>query len=125
MFWHAHVSIVAWTAPSSYQTDISAAICGEIKFSRKKPELEVMHSGKYLSVVESGKVVVCLKKALNASRPSEHPSIMGEMSKRLGGIIGCKYKISSCHLNGLPDGSKNGSTLYYRGETHGYVVHLH
>ena len=27
------------------------------------------------------------------------------MSKRLGGIIGCKYKISSWHLNGFPYGS--------------------
>ena len=26
------------------------------------------------------------------------------MSKRLvGGVIGCKYKTSSCHLNGFPD----------------------
>ena len=27
------------------------------------------------------------------------------MSKRLGGIIGCKYKTSSWHLNGFPYGS--------------------
>ena len=27
------------------------------------------------------------------------------MSKRLGGIIGCKDQISSWHLNGFPDGS--------------------
>ena len=27
------------------------------------------------------------------------------MSKRLGGIIGCKYKTSSWHLNGFPDDS--------------------
>ena len=27
------------------------------------------------------------------------------MSKRLGGIIGCKYKTSSWYLNGFPDGS--------------------
>ena len=26
------------------------------------------------------------------------------MSKRLGGIIGCKYKTSPWHLNGFPDG---------------------
>ena len=32
----------------------------------------------------------------NASRPSEHPPVMGEkISKRLGRIIGCKYKTSS------------------------------
>ena len=46
----------------------------------------------------------CLKKNLNASRPSEHPSVRGgkKMSKRLGGTIGCKYKTSSWHLNGFP-----------------------
>ena len=27
------------------------------------------------------------------------------MSKRLGGIKGCKYKTSSWHLNGFPDGN--------------------
>ena len=33
----------------------------------------------------------CLKKNLNASRPSQYPSVRGEnVSKRLGGIIGCK-----------------------------------
>ena len=32
------------------------------------------------------------------------------MSKRLGGIIGCKYKTSSWHLNGFPYGSNIGST---------------
>ena len=32
-------------------------------------------------------------------RPSEHPRVRGEkMSKRLGGIKGCKYKTSSWHL---------------------------
>ena len=33
------------------------------------------------------------KKNQNAPRPSEHPPVRGEqMSKRLGGIKGCKYK---------------------------------
>ena len=40
----------------------------------------------------------------------------GEMSKRLGGIIGCKYKTSSWHVNGFPDGSNIGSTVYHVGE---------
>ena len=36
-----------------------------------------------------------LKKNQNTPRPSEHPPVMGEkMSKRLGGIKGCKYKTS-------------------------------
>ena len=44
-----------------------------------------------------------LKKNQNAPRPSEHPPVRGEKtSKRLGGIIGCKYKTSSWHLNGFP-----------------------
>ena len=33
------------------------------------------------------------------------------MAKRLGGIIGCKYKPSSWHSNGFPDGSNIGSTV--------------
>ena len=45
----------------------------------------------------------CLKKNQNAPRPSEHPPVRGGgMSKRLGGIKGCKYKTSSWHLNGSP-----------------------
>ena len=51
------------------------------------------------------------KKNLNASRSSEHPSQGEKMSKRVGGIIGCKYKTSSWHLNGFPDGSNIGSTV--------------
>ena len=56
----------------------------------------------------------CLKKNQNAPRPSEHPPvIMGKkMSKRLGGIKGCKYKTSSWHLNRfLPDADNIGSTV--------------
>ena len=40
------------------------------------------------------------------------PSAVREkMSKRLGGIKGCKYKTSSWHINGFPDGSHDGSTV--------------
>ena len=54
----------------------------------------------------------CLKKHQNAPRSSEHPPVKGEnMSKRLGGIKGCKYKTSSWHFNGFPDGNNIGSTL--------------
>ena len=49
----------------------------------------------------------CLKKKQNAPRPSEHK----KMSKRLGGIKDCKYKTSSWHLNGFPDGNNIGSTV--------------
>ena len=42
------------------------------------------------------------------------------MSKGLGGIIvGCKYKTSSWHVNGFPDGSNIGSTVVV------VVVHSH
>ena len=38
-------------------------------------------------------------------------ALRGEkMSKRSGGIKGCKYKTSSWHLNGFPDGNNIGST---------------
>ena len=53
-----------------------------------------------------------LKKNQNAPRPSEHPPVRGEkMSKRLHGIKDCKYKTSSWHLNGFPDGNNIGSTV--------------
>ena len=49
-----------------------------------------------------------LKKNQNAPRPSEHPPVRGKKrSKRLGGIIGCNYKISSWHLIGFPYGTFN------------------
>ena len=46
------------------------------------------------------------------------------MSKRLGGIIGYKYKTSSWHLNGFLDGSNIGSTIYCRGEAHRDTVNF-
>ena len=48
----------------------------------------------------------------------------GKMSK-LGGIIGCKFKTSSWHLNGFSDGGNIGSTVHCRGEAHRYAVDLH
>ena len=57
-------------------------------------------------------LLLCLKKNQNAPRPSEYPSVRGEnMSKRLGGIKCCKYKTSSWHLNGFPDGNNIGLTV--------------
>ena len=53
-----------------------------------------------------------LKKNQSTPRPSEHPPVRGEkMSKRLGGIKGCKYKTSSWHLNRFPDADNIGSTV--------------
>ena len=56
--------------------------------------------------------LVSLKKNQSTPRPSEHPPVMGgKMSKRLGGIKGCKYKISSWHLNRFSDADNIGSTV--------------
>ena len=53
-----------------------------------------------------------LKKNMNASIDLlSIPQSEGKMSKRLGGIIGCKDKASSWHLNGFSDGSNIGSTV--------------
>ena len=53
-----------------------------------------------------------LKKNQSTPRPSEHPPVMGgKMSKRLGEIKGCKYKISSWHLDRFPDADNIGSTV--------------
>ena len=62
--------------------------------------------------VRGKNVKTFLKKNQKAPRSSEHPPVRGgKMSKRLGGIIGCKYKTSSWHLKGFPDGSNIGSTV--------------
>ena len=53
----------------------------------------------------------CVKQNLNASRPSQQHLAGGKISKRLDGIIGCKDKTSSWHLNGFPDGSNVGSAV--------------
>ena len=53
-----------------------------------------------------------LKKNQSTPRPSEHPPVMGgKMSKRLGGIKGCKYKTSSWHSNRFPDADNIGLTV--------------
>ena len=55
---------------------------------------------------------MCVLKNQNASRPSGHPPVGENMSKRLGGIIGCKDKTSSWHLNGFPYGSNIGLSCH-------------
>ena len=43
-------------------------------------------------MVKQYAIILFLNKNLNASRPSEHPSVRGKKnSKRFGGIIGCNY----------------------------------
>ena len=66
-----------------------------------------------LAVIQAYRVFCFLNKNQNAPRASEHPPVRGEkMSKRLGGIKGCKYKTFSWHLNGFPDDGNNiGSTV--------------
>ena len=39
------------------------------------------------------------------------PQSGGKMSKRLGGIVGCKYETSSWHLDEFPDGSNIEATI--------------
>ena len=39
------------------------------------------------------------------------PQSGGKLSKRLRGIMGCKYKTYSWYLNGFPDGTYFGSTV--------------
>ena len=53
-----------------------------------------------------------LKKNQNTPRPSEHPPVRGIFFfKTFRWDQGCKYKTSSWHLNGFPDGSNIGSTV--------------
>ena len=53
-----------------------------------------------------------LKKNLNASRPSEHPPVRGgEVSKRLGGVIGCKDETTSWHVFIVVDSNLNHIVL--------------
>ena len=62
---------------------------------------------------------------MNAFRPSEHPPVRGgNMSKRLGEVIGCKDKTSLWHSIGYLDGSNIGSTVSW-GEIHHHIVHFH
>ena len=73
------------------------------------------HLIQYMLVLFPLRVKHCLKKNLNAFRPSEHPT-QGEKCQNaylVGRIIGCKDKTSSWHLNGFLDGSNIGSTVLY------------
>ena len=72
--------------------DVFFVKISNIGFQRKNGPTKTPTS----DLVRSRSRTSCLKKNQNAPRPSEHLSIRGEtMSKRLGGIKGCKYKISS------------------------------
>ena len=63
-------------------------------------------------------LVVHKSRFQNAPRPSEHPPVRGEKCQNVtvGSQAGCKYKTSSWHLNGLPDGNNIGSAVYNVGE---------
>ena len=74
--------------------------------------IEAMSSIQDVFVFHTKSFLYCLKKNPNEPRPSlSIPQSGGKMSKCLGGIIGCKFKTSSWHLNGFPDGSRLGSTV--------------
>ena len=73
----------------------------EVEFSEKNPVYrDRTHAPTCQKVTRlllsyRGNQKSCSKKNQNAPRPSEHPPVRGEnMSKRLGGIKGCKYKTS-------------------------------
>ena len=60
-------------------------------------------SSTHIYIHGTKRVPQCLKINQNAPRPSEHlPVRGGEMSKRLGGMKGCKYKTSSMAFKRLP-----------------------
>ena len=54
----------------------------------------------------------CLKKNLNACRPSENPRVKGKNAKTLRWDHRLQSQISLWHLNGFPYGSNNGPTVY-------------
>ena len=60
----------------------------------------------------------CFKKNLNASRPSEHPTVKGKNVKtfRWNHRLQRQNLVIPVDLNGFPDGSNIGSTVYYAGE---------
>ena len=67
-----------------------------------------------------------MKENQSTLRPSEHPPVMGgKISKRLGGIKGCKYKTSSWHLNRFPDADNIGSTVYIVGEKPTVILYIY
>ena len=69
-------------------------------------------SSSYLFVLGTNLRAFFLKKNLNAHLDLlSIPQLGRKRQKRSGGIIGCKYKTSSWHLDGFPEGSLIGSTL--------------
>ena len=65
----------------------------------------------YTTVVVVVVVVVVYRKIRTRVDLLSIPQSGEKMSKRLGGIKGCKYKTSSWHLNGFPYGNRIGSTV--------------
>ena len=108
-------------SPSHKASTCGAATCGRCRWALRWTARSAWLS---IVVVKERKTLKCyrvfktnfarclLKKNQNAPRPSEHPPVRGEkMPEGLGGIKGCKYKTSSWHLNGFPDGNNIGSTV--------------
>ena len=61
---------------------------------------------------------MCVSGRIQISRNlvSIHPVRGEKVSERLGGDLGCKDK--NFPMSFSPDGSRIGSIVYYRGETH-------
>ena len=108
-------------SPNHKASTCGAATCGRCSWALRWAARSAWLS---IIVVEKRKILKCyrvfmtnfagciLKENQNAPRPSEHPPVRGgKMSKRLGGAKGYKYKTSSCHLNGFPNGNNIGSTV--------------
>ena len=121
-----HIPKAYLIGPMTGSPNHKASTCGAATCGRCSWPLRWAARSAWLSivVVKKRKILKCyrvfktnfagcfFKKNQNAPRPSEHPPVRGEkMSKRLGGIKGCKFKISSWHLNGFPDGNNIGSTV--------------
>ena len=86
---------------------VKLTIVAHLSFSER---IAIANLSFFIKIDARGKFIsICLKKNQNAPRPSEHPPVRGgEMSKRIGGIKGCKYQTSSWHLNGFLDGNNIG-----------------
>ena len=106
------LSLKSW--PPSFNTCFflfSFCLCGDVAFSEY-----CLYHFRFLFVWRVRRTFFppkwCFKKNQSTPRPSGHPPVMGgKMSKRLGGMKGCKYKTSSWHSNRFPDADNIGSAV--------------
>ena len=126
----SHIQLVGCQPEKTLYTMANPAARGLLKTTKEKvwqhtlppprPTLIVRRSGTQFDAV---KKPACLKKNQNAPRPSEHPPVRrGKMSKRLGGIKGCKYKISSWQT-GSPTEITLEMAMFHTGGVFSYLPH--